>query len=168
MKNTFLTLFAGLCLLFLGFLGLRHPDAILSTGPLFIFFAEALAMLLHAGWPGIQVIRVVLPALLFFAWNPGLLRGQVSTPKRTYVLVALGVALGVAYLLDAWSPGVQYEGLEYTRRVCAENAVGMAILCVLLFRSWKGEPSFIINLTLHWVFFAWMAFYAFPFLGEPP
>ena len=90
MKNILLTLFAGICLLILGYLGLRHPDAILSTGPLFLFFAEALAtLLLHAGWPGIQATRVVLPVLLFFAWNPGLLRGQVGTPKRTYVLVAL-------------------------------------------------------------------------------
>jgi len=167
MKKTCLTLLAGLCLLILSYVGLRRPEAILSTGPLFLFFGDALSTLLHGGWPEIQVTRVLLPALLFFAWNPGLLRGQSSTPKRTYALVAVGVALGVAYLVDAWSLGVEYQGLKYTRLVCAENAGWIAILCVLCFRSWRDEPSFVTNLALHWVFFAWLAWYAFPYLGEP-
>jgi hypothetical protein len=168
MKNAFLALLAGLSLLILSYLGLHHPDTILSTGPLFLLFGEVLASLLvHESWPVIQATHVVLPALLFFAWNPGLLRGQVGTPKRTYVLVPLGVALCVAYFVDAWSGGVEYQGLKYTRFVCAENGVWIAILCVLYFRSWKGEPSFITNLALHWAFFAWIALYAFPFLGSP-
>jgi hypothetical protein len=120
----------------------------------------------EGGWRS-QAAALMFPGLLFFAWNPRLLWGQVRTPKRTYVLVVVGVMLGAANLIVSWSYGVRWQGTEYTLFVEAESVACIAILCGLLFRSWKSEPSFAWNLALHWVLFAWLAWFAFPYLGEP-
>ncbi len=166
MKSTLLTLLAGLCLLIPGYFGSRNAGCILSPVPLLpLFFVVVFAPYMYG--LDAQKLLVVLPTFLFFAWNPRLLRGQVSTPKRTYVLVAVGIVLGVAYLVHGWSFGIKTQGVEYTLLVCVENFAWSAILCVLFFRSWKAEPSFVRNLALHWVLFAWLTWYAFPFLGHP-
>jgi hypothetical protein len=168
LRNTFLTLLAGLSLLiypnFAAPTGLTSPF-VLATIPLQL----ALEWMGHGHWLDGRsgAVILALPVLFFFAWNPRLLCGQVHTPKRTYVLVFLGVALGAVNLIVSWSYGVRWQGVEYTLFVCVESVACMAALCVLLFRSWKDEPSFAWNLALHWVFFAWLAWFAFPYLGEP-
>jgi hypothetical protein len=169
-KNTFLTLLAGLCLVLPSYVaappGLTSPLVLVT-----ILLQVALSWIGHGHWLDEtywnQAVMLTLPALLFFAWNPRLLLGQARTPKRTYVLIVLGVALGAVNLIVSWSYGVRWEGIGYTRLVSAESVLFMAILCVLFFRSWKDQPSFIWNLALHWVLFAWLAWFAFPYLGEP-
>jgi hypothetical protein len=171
-KSTFLTLLAGLCLLIPGYFG-SHSGSILRPGPLVPFvFQELFRTTLYSleyysasHWG--RTASAILPVVLFFAWNPRLLRGQVRTPKRTLALVATVVGLGLAYLVASWGPGLRHQGIEYTLFVDAESVACIAILCVLCFRSWKGEPSFMWNLALHWVLFAWLAWFGFPYLGEP-
>jgi hypothetical protein len=167
MKRTFLALLAGSSLLIAGYFGTRNAGGILSPVPSvpFVFIYLIASSPLRA-WLDVQTAVAALPVFFFFTWNPSLLRGQIGTPMRTYVLVAAGTAVGIAYLADGWSLGVKYQGIEYTRLVSAENALWIAILCVLFFRNWRGKPSFMSNLMLHWVFFAWLAWYAFPYLDE--
>lgn len=170
MKRTFLTLLAGLSLLvpphFAAPPGLISPVVLVS-----ILVDLALRWMGQGNWfheaQHSQAIMLILPALLFFAWNPQLLRGQARTPKRTFALVATVVGLGLAYLVASWGPGLRHQGIEYTLFVDAESVACIAALCVLFFRSWRGEPSFGWNLALHWVLFAWLAWFAFPYLGEP-
>jgi hypothetical protein len=163
LRNTFLTLLAGLSLL----LSPNFDSDFVS--PIFLVAALLQAAFSWTDWFGdhSRAVTRMVPALLFFAWNPRLLGGQVRTPKRTYVLVAIGVAVGVVDLIGSWSYGVRWQGLEYTLLVSAKSGACLAMLCILFFRSWKGEPSFVWNLALHWVFFAWLAWFAFPYLGEP-
>ena len=169
-KNTFLTLLAGLCLVLPSYVaappGLTSPLVLVT-----ILLQVALSWMGQGHWfdetSHNQAVMLMLPPLLFFAWNPRLLYGQARTPKRTYVLVVLGVALGAVNLIVSWSYGVRWEGIGYTRLVSAESTLFMAILCVLFLYSWKGEQSFMWNLALHWVLFAWLAWFAFPYLGEP-
>ena len=82
------------------------------------------------------------------------------------MLVTVSVALGIAYLVNSWSSGVEYRGVKYTRLICAINVAWMAALCLLLYGSSTTEPSLVRNLAFHWVLFAWLAWYAFPYLGE--
>jgi hypothetical protein len=166
MKSIFLTLFAGLCLLIPGYLG-SHSQGVLGPAPLFPFLVAAVGTPLIRTWLDNETTIVVLPALLFFAWNPRLLRGQVKIPRRTYLLVAATVALSFFDLVVTWSYGVKYHGIDYTRFVDEIDLAWITILCILSLRSWRGEPSFITNLALHWVFFAWIASSAFPYLGGP-
>lgn len=168
LRNIFLTLLAGLSLLlspcFAPSPGFTSPF-VLATIPL----QFALEWMGYGHWLDgrYEAVILTLPVLFFFAWNPRLLCGQIRTPKRTYVLVFLGVALGAANLIGSWSYGVRWQGVEYTLFVSAESVACMAMLCILLFFRWKDEPSFVWNLALHWLFFAWLAWFAFPYLGEP-
>ena len=64
---------------------------------------------------------VILPTLLFFAWDPGLFQGQEKIPKRSYALFAVATLLGVAYFVGSWKWGLQYQGIRYTHIVCMVN-----------------------------------------------
>jgi hypothetical protein len=72
----------------------------------------------------------------------------------------------VVWFIIVWKFGLQYEGTKYTYRVCAVNALWIAVLAALLWRSRRKDISFISNLAVHWLLFAWLAWYAFPWLGE--
>jgi hypothetical protein len=111
---------------------------------------------------------VIVPVLLFFAWNPGAFRGESKIPQRTYVLLALATVLSVVYFVLSWNYGLKYQGARFTHIVCVVNAVWLAVLWVMFARAWNREPSFKTNLFLHWLLFAWLAWYAFPYLGELP
>jgi hypothetical protein len=113
-------------------------------------------------------IVAVLPTLLFFAWNPGLLRGETKIPKRSYVLFSTAIVLSVAYFITSWKWGMRYQGIRYVHAVCAINLVWTGFMGFAFALSWKRSSSFVLNLFLHWILFAWLAWYAFPYLGELP
>ena len=113
-------------------------------------------------------LAVVLPTLLFFIWNPGLLRGETKVPKRSYALLAVATVLSVFYFVSGWDLGLKYQGIHYTRFVSAVNTAWVAFLILGFLRSRKRATSFRFNLFLHWMMFAWLAWYAFPYLGELP
>lgn len=74
------TLISGLLLLILAAVGLLasayprigSPFPMLTITPAFLF-----------SWQHLQVAAIFVPSLLFFAWNPGLLRGEVSVPHQS-------------------------------------------------------------------------------------
>jgi hypothetical protein len=111
---------------------------------------------------------VFVPAILFFAWNPGLFRGSGTIPKRSYALLAIATALSACWFVGGWKYGLEYEGASYTRSVCFINILWLGSLWVQFLLKWKSAPSFTTNLLLHWFLFAWLAWYAFPYLGELP
>jgi hypothetical protein len=111
---------------------------------------------------------VAIPMLLFFVWHPGLFRGEAIVPKRSYVLLAIAIVLSVVYFVVSWTWGLQYQGPQYAHVVCAVNVAWVAFLLLAFARSWKVPRSFGFNLFLHWMLFAWLAWYAFPYLGELP
>jgi hypothetical protein len=106
--------------------------------------------------------------LLFFVWHRGLFRGEARVPRRSYALPATVTILNAVYFNVGWKFGLQYQGAEYTRVVFMVN-VGWATILVFAFGgTWTNGSSFKISLFLHWLLFAWLAWYAFPYLGELP
>jgi hypothetical protein len=101
---------------------------------------------------------VLVPTVVFYSWIPGAFRGDGKIPRRSYALLVAATLLSV----------LEYQGLEYTRTVCIANLVWITCLWALFARNLKKEPNFTINLGLHFVLFAWLAWYAFPYLGELP
>jgi hypothetical protein len=67
-----------------------------------------------------------------------------------------------------WKFGLQYQGTRYVYEVSAANVFGIAFLATGFSWSRKWEGSFTLNLALHWLLFVWLAWYAFPYLGELP
>ena len=112
-------------------------------------------------------LAVLVPALLFFAWSPGLFRGQLRVPKRSWALLAVLTVLTAFYFARSWRDGTEYEGLQYTLAVFTLNVVCIIMLWAILYRSWR-RASFGSNLLFHAALFAWLAWCAFPYLGELP
>ena len=115
-------------------------------------------------------IAVILPTLLFFLWNPRLFTGAARIPRRTYLLFALASLLSVVYFIASWKLGLQYQGIRYVYVVAAMNILWVVFLGIGFVRSWRkmSSSSFTVSLFLHWMLFAWLAWYAFPYLGELP
>jgi H+/Cl- antiporter ClcA len=111
-------------------------------------------------------IAVILPMLFFLLWNPQLFRGEAKVPKRPYVMLALLTVLSIVDFVFSWKWAMQYEGPQYTAVVCSVNIAWLAFLGLAFARTRKTTTSFGTSLFLHWMLFAWLAWYAFPWLGE--
>ena len=92
---------------------------------------------------------------------------QPKLPKRTIILLGLLTGLTFVDCVLEWKYGVEYRGMRHTLLVYAINAVWLASLWYTVVRS-QRQPSFKSNLFSHWLLFAWLAWYAFPYLGELP
>jgi hypothetical protein len=153
-----LTLMAGICLAIPAMIGLSAGEPTpLSPMPMLVVIPAFL----------VRVGAVLAPVAFFFAWNPRLFRGQETVPKRTYWLLGIIILLNVAWFASGWNWGVQFEGIRYVRIVGIANAAWAALL-VALFAAFRKRGSFNKNLFLHWMLFVWLAWYAFPYLGELP
>jgi hypothetical protein len=116
----------------------------------------------------LQTAAVLVPTILFFLWHPGLIiRQQSNMPKRTAGLLGLLSILTIVDFVPEWKYGLQYQGTRHTIAVYTINVLWLAILWYAVIRAWR-RPSFWANLLSHWILFAWLGWYAFPYLGELP
>ena len=125
----------------------------------------ALPALMLAQWH-LEYAVILPPVLIFIFWNPQLFRSDGKIPKRTYVLFALGAILNAVDLAMSWKWGLQYQGPTHTAIVCSINIAWIGFLGLALLRCSKKAPRFGSSLFLHWMLFAWLFWYAFPWLGE--
>jgi hypothetical protein len=160
-QGAVLTLVAGLGLLIpasIGLLGSGAPTLLcpfpaLTVLPAFLLLAKA---------------AIAVPTLLFFAWHPGLFRGEPRVPTRSYALFIVAAILSVIYFVESWKWGLEYQGPRFTHVVCIVNIACVAFIGLAFARSWKRASTFKYSLFVHWILFAWLAWYAFPYLGELP
>ena len=162
MKPVVATIIGGLALIIPAAIGLLSTGVPTVFGP-FPAMTAVPALLLSS-----RIVGVVVPSLGFFAWNPGLLRGENRLPKRSFGLLAVATILSVIWFVVGWTNGLHYQGVGYVHRVCGATVAWIAFLGTLFTLYWKRESSFRLNLALHWLLFAWLAWYAFPYLGELP
>jgi hypothetical protein len=112
-------------------------------------------------------LAVLVPAGLFFLWTPGLFHGKADIPRRSWILLSVLTVLTVVYFAGSWGYGLEYQGKRFTYGICALNAGWLVLLWTIF--MWRGnKKSFTNNLILHWLLFAWLGWYAFPYLGELP
>ena len=116
----------------------------------------------------LHYLAIGLPVLLFFLWRPGFFRGAPQVPRRSYILLAIVTVLSIIYFISGWRLGLKYQGTGYTHAVLIVNVAWAAVLVFAFFRTWKEGASFGTSLLVHWMLFAWLAWYAFPYLGELP
>jgi hypothetical protein len=115
-----------------------------------------------------RAIAVVLPSLFFFAWNAGPVGVGRQVPKRSYWLLIIASILSVIWFAVGWRNGLHYQGPNYVHGVLAVNVVLMGCLAALFTRFRRREVSLKLILALHFLLFTWLAWYAFPYLGELP
>ena len=165
MKSRLLVVAAGLCLLIPAWTGIFSSGFPTLYAPL-----PALTIL-----PAFELLRwhreffaVLIPSLLFFLWSPELLLNQrPNVPKRTIVLLGLLTILAALHFAFGWKYGMQYEGERYTFWIAIINMMWLFFLWWAVIH-WSRQPSFKGHLLSHWFLFAWLAWYAFPYLGELP
>ncbi len=155
--GTFLVLLAGIGLLSAGVPTIYCPLPLLTVFPAFALW-----------WLHLQVIGILVPALIFFLWNPTLIaRQEAKVPKRTIGLIVVLSILTIVYFATGWKDGLHYQGAHQTIAVCGINALWLAALWWAVVHAWR-RPSFRANLLSHWLLFASLGWYAFPYLGELP
>jgi len=166
MKYILITSIAGLALLIPASMGL---GLFLSGAPTVFSPLPALTVipaLLLDEWHNLGNAAVILPTLLFCLWNRQLFRGEVKVPKRSHVLLTSLAVLTAIDFVVSWKWALHYQGLKFTVAVCSVNIAWLAFLAIAFARSRRGTTSFATSLLLHWMLFAWLGWYAFPWLGE--
>jgi len=165
-KPKIATLLAGLALLApIQFFVLARlfPDSSSDNPP--IFYPMPAIVLIGLVF-GLKFAAVCTPALAFFLWNPGLLQGDATIPRRSYVLLAVAIAADALWFIADWRTGIEAQGPTYTYSVCAINLAWVTLLGAGFALSRKAPASFGRNLPLHWALFAWLGWSAFPFFGD--
>jgi hypothetical protein len=161
-KSSLATVVAGLSLLvpasmgifFSGVPRILHPFPAMTAIPSFLLSSRAIA--------------VAVPSLVFLAWNPGLFRGASNIPKRSHWLLVVAIIISIVWFGVGWENGLRYQGARYVYEICVVNVAEIAFLAAVFSRYAKRRTSFGISLTLHWLLFVWLAWYALPYLGELP
>jgi hypothetical protein len=162
-KPNRLTLIAGLSLLIPPICGMLYGLITLADtvpafypGPVFVLLPSFL----------IGPAGMLVPMISFFLWNRALFNGAVKIPRRSHILVAFLTVLSVPWFLSGWRDGIDLHGPHFNYFLSMINIAWLAILWFLIVHSWKAEPSFRFNLLFHWLLFAWLAWFAFPFFGD--
>jgi len=121
--------------------------------------------LMLAQWH-LEYAAVLLPTALFLLWNPQLFRAEGKIPKRSYALLALLAILSAVDFAVSWKWALKYQGPPFTAVICSINIAWVGFLGLSFRRTFKATTTFRTSLFLHWMLFAWLAWYAFPWLGE--
>jgi hypothetical protein len=151
------------------FLSIR--DNVPSTSSPFAFTPAVPALwvfeLNERVWPSFVLFALAcLPVVAaFLAASAHLFRDETEIPKRSVVALLVLVLLSVAWFWQGWSYGIQYQGLSHTLYVAVCNAIFVGAASVLLVLN-KRTPRFAVNLAFHGIVFSWLAWCAFPWLGE--
>jgi hypothetical protein len=106
-----------------------------------------------------------VPTLLFCAWHPGLFRGEPRVPTRSYALFIVAAIGSIICFVESWKWGLEYQGPRFMNVVYIVNIACVAFIGLAFARSWKGASTFQYSLFLHWILFAWLAWYALPYWG---
>jgi hypothetical protein len=152
-----------------GYLSIRN--AVPSPGSPFAFASTLPALFVfdlnENVWPpAILFMLSCLPVVAaFVAASFHLWSGRAGIPLRSIVMLGVFAALSVAWFVGGWSYGVQYQGLSHTSWVASSNAVLLTTALALLLLN-RRAPRFGLNLAFHSVTFVWLAWCAFPWLGE--
>lgn len=109
----------------------------------------------------------VVPAIGFMLSAIPTVRGSDRTgPGFIASIVVVGV-LVVAWFIYGWKYGVRYQGLSVVMLLALLN---LATFCILLLASLalRRFPGVWRKFAVHTVFWVWIGWLAFPWLGEWP
>lgn len=110
---------------------------------------------------------VLVPAILFWAWAPQLFRGKEGIPLRSAVALGVLTAWTPLWFFSGWDYGLEFQGRSFTIGMAVLNAIGLLVVWCLLLRG-RRVPSFASSVRFHLALFGWLAWGAFPNLGELP
>ena len=133
-----------------------------------VVFVPGLLVVGALGTTGATIVAVAVVPTLFCIWYvPLLLQGSPSTPLRSVILLLSAIALSAMWLVFGYTYGIQYQGWAYVTTVSTTSigcwgTVGALAYCA------RRHPTLRRSLLFHGALFVWLAWYAFPYLGELP
>jgi len=134
--------------------------------PVFLFDWLFYAMFPGLLFPGLHFVFgcLVIP-ILYVVWSYRLYKNTPKIPRRSISAILILFILSLVYLIGSWSYGLGYQGITHTISMYIFNCIFWGILYYLYMTNRK-KPSFITSYLFHLVSFAWLAWVAFPWLGE--
>jgi hypothetical protein len=112
------------------------------------------------------------PAVLVAGATPFLVVGIPLISVRstvvwpTVMFVAVLVVGSAVYFVEAWANGVRFQGMGYTLLAAIANGA-LGALCVwLCLRALRGKAKYMRRYCATFVPCSWLAYCAFPWLGE--
>ncbi len=86
---------------------------------------------------------------------------------RTVLFSVFAVALSACSLVFGYSYGMEYQGWDYVIGVVIVSMTCWTAILILVAIALR-KPNANWNLAFHTFFFAWLAWYAIPYMGELP
>ena len=108
--------------------------------------------------------RCIVP-LFFIAWSHKLYSNTCKIPRRSIILFSMMIILSFISLFGSWNYGIEYQGKFHTIAMYGLNLIFWVVM-IFLYLLNRKKPSFKISFIFHWISFAWLAWVAFPWLGE--
>ena len=96
-----------------------------------------------------------------------ILRGSPTVPARSHVLFAIVALLSMLDFAGGTRFAIGYHGFRYVLGTGIISALWWVSLGTLAYLA-ERQPSYSRNLGFHLGLFAWLAWYALPYLGELP
>jgi hypothetical protein len=116
------------------------------------------------GDASIVFVILIVPAA-FCVWSLSALHGGTTIPNRSLILMIVAVALSAIWWVIGFDVGIKYNGATYVAGITTINLACYAVMGVLAIAG-RLHPTYARNLMFHGVLFGWLAWMAFPYLGE--
>ncbi len=117
------------------------------------------------GAPGPVVAAI--PALVFWSLGWSLFKRRERMGLGPLIFYWVLGALNVVMLITSWRYGLRYQGVVHTTTVAAISVLLGTCGLGLALWTWR-RPLFARHLAAHWLLALWLAWCAFPYLGELP
>jgi hypothetical protein len=121
---------------------------------------------LFMGLPFLAVAAISVMSFVAILW-PICQSGRGPIPPRATILLGIATGLSALWVGAGWSYAVGYHGLHYTAWVTAINSIFVASLWGL-WVPLRGNAAFGWRIAFGTLFFYWLFWFAFPYLGELP
>jgi hypothetical protein len=151
----------------IGFVALLSWLTILPGTPEIYAPLNLLVILPYFWFRGSYILAVAVVPLLFCLWCWPVLRGCTTLPTRSVVLLISAIVLSATLLVFGSRHGTEFQSVAYVVGVAVINVVCWAFLGALAQLA-RHRPTFAHNLGFHAALFAWLAWCAFPYMGELP
>ena len=116
----------------------------------------------------VNSLLAALPlTMLAAAWQSRAIAGRERIPAWSIALWAVVVCLSVLWFVGGWSYGLKYQGQLHTVEILVLNVVVSGVTTSVVVANLR-KPARTSNILFHGCLFCWLAWCAFPWLGELP
>jgi len=116
-------------------------------------------------WPWYVVFG--LPVFTFWLWAYQLYFGVVAIPTRSLMLFVFEFLASMVWFILGWRNGIEFQGRSFTLGTLLLSLLVASTLSVVTVSAWR-RPTWAKSLASHWLAWAWLVTYAFPYLAESP